>query len=256
MRNKRFRTVTLLLVGSLLTGCGNAIPELTEEQQELVVEYAAGTLLKYDKNHENRLLEVSELEAIEAKTAEMQKASMQTSDVQEEADPAEVDKQEIMDETASEATVIDNTQPEENVYVSIEDFLQLEQLTFRYVGFEVVEEYPNQEQGEGLFFVMNATEGKKLLVVKFQADNTSGSNVELNMNQIGARFKIAVDGEEKNALTTMLLNDMAYYQGTIAAGESKELVLVCEVPTEKAQGIATLELVMKNVEKTATILLN
>ena len=31
------------------TGCGNTIPEMTEAEQELVVEYAASQLLKYHK---------------------------------------------------------------------------------------------------------------------------------------------------------------------------------------------------------------
>ena len=255
---KRFRAAISLLIsaGVLLTGCGNAIPELTEEQQELVVEYAAGTLLKYDKNHENRLIDIEELEIIEAKTEEMHKASMQTNEMQTDVNQSEVEENVAADDAEADVTVLDNTQSEAITYVSIEDFLQLEQLAFDYKGFEIVDEYPNQEQEQELFFVMNATMGKKLLVLKFQVDNTSGSDVELNMNQCGVRFKIVVDGEEKNALTTMLLNDMAYYQGTIAAGTSQKLVLVCEVSTEKAQGLSTLELIMKNVENTATISLN
>lgn len=32
-----------------LVGCGNQIPDMTQEQQALVVEYAAGEILKYDK---------------------------------------------------------------------------------------------------------------------------------------------------------------------------------------------------------------
>ena len=104
--------------------------------------------------------------------------------------------------------------------------------------------------------MMNATPGSQLLVLKFLVSNASGEDVELNMNSYGLRFKVSIDGEEKSALTTMLLNDMVYYQGTIASGESKELVLVCEIPTEKSDSISKLELIIKNVENTATISLN
>ena len=248
MKKMRLGIITMLCSVVMLAGCGNAIPELTEEQYDLVVEYAAGTLLKYDKNNENRLIELSELE--EAERAAIAKAA-----VQESASQAEESEKQA-GEQAEDVKLIDNTQPQEPIYASIEEFLQLEQVTFKYTGCEIADEYPNHEQGEEFFFVMSATEGKKLLVLKFQVDNTSGADVELNMNQLGTRFKIAVDGEERNALTTMLLNDMTYYQGTIAAGESTELVLVIEIPAERAQGITTMELIMKNVDNTATISLN
>ena len=61
-----------------------------------------------------------------------------------------------------------------------------------------------------------------------------------------------VNGEEKNALTTLLLNDLAYYQGTLAPGENVELVLICEIPAEQAEVITSLALTMKN-DETATI---
>ncbi len=39
----------LCLTGACLSGCGLVtMPELTEEQTELVTEYAAGLILKYD----------------------------------------------------------------------------------------------------------------------------------------------------------------------------------------------------------------
>ena len=50
---KRMMSLLLLgMVGSMLTGCGKAIPEMTEEQHKLVVQYAADVLLKYDKNYQ------------------------------------------------------------------------------------------------------------------------------------------------------------------------------------------------------------
>ena len=79
---------------------------------------------------------------------------------------------------------------------------------------------------------------------------------DLNFAQSQTRYKIVVDGAEHNALTTMLLNDLAYYQGVLAPQESVELVLVGEVPAEGADQISSLELTMKSVDETATISLN
>lgn len=241
----------LIGVMGLLTGCGNTIPEMTSEQQELVVEYTVGTVLKYDRNYENRLVKVSELEADEELLPE--EVPDQDQEIQEQGS----ELQEPPQAAAPEGNVIPETDAEQGANVtSIEEFLQTEQLTFRYAGFEVVDQYPERNEEEELFFAMTATEGQKLLVIRFDVENSSGTDADLDMNGMGVRFRLMVDGEEKRALTTMLLNDLSYYSGTIASGETKELVLVCELPEEKAQTVSELKLVMKNVDNTATISLN
>lgn len=246
MSKTKLRVMAILIAASMITGCENAIPELTEEQQDLVVEYAASTLLKYNKNYENKLVSIKEVEAEEQKAAEMKAAIEAMNKLKEDAET-----EEKQNETA-EAEVIESAEPQ--VPATLEEILQLEQLSFEYTGYEAADDYP--EQGEELFFVMSATEGNKLLVLKFQVSNKSDSEALLDMNQTGVRFKLAIDGEEKNALTTMLLNDMAYYQGTIAPGESTELVLVWEIPEEKLQELSALELIVKSVDNIATISLN
>ena len=60
------------------------------------------------------------------------------------------------------------------------------------------------------------------------------------------RVKIIMNGEEKNALTTMLLNDLATYQGTLGPNEETELVVVGEYPVEDLQSIDSLSVKLKN----------
>ena len=40
----------------ILSGCGRTV-ELTEEENEIITEYAVGLLLKYDKYYSNHLVE-------------------------------------------------------------------------------------------------------------------------------------------------------------------------------------------------------
>jgi uncharacterized protein YceK len=42
----------------LMTGCG-AMPDLTQEETDLISEYAVGVLLKYDANNSSRLVDTS-----------------------------------------------------------------------------------------------------------------------------------------------------------------------------------------------------
>lgn len=245
MRNRIAGGLAIVLLAVIMTGCGNAIPDMSEEQQELVAEYAAGVVLKYDKNHESKLVALTLEEDGEEALAE-----------ESEVPEAPENEQEPATDVPEQAEIIDNTENAETVVQNIESFLKLDSVKITYTGYEMDDFYPNESEGEGYYFIMNATEGNKLLVLKFLTENISASDVELSMAQSNVRFKVMIDGVEKNALTTMLLNDLAFYKGTLALGESTELVLVCEVSNEQAERISSLSLIMKSVDDTATISLN
>ena len=243
MKKRAISTIMILCMTALASGCGNKIPEMTEQQQELIVEYAAGTVLKYDKNYESKLVELTLEENADNEA------------VEEENIPAsEEEKEESGESEASEVTVIDNTE-DVNTVASIEEFLQLDFVRITYSGYEVCDTYPDNDGADEIYFFMNATEGNRLLVVKFLVENVSGEDREINIAQSDVRFKLVVNGIEKNALTTMLLNDLTYYNGMLTTGESVETVLVCEVPDEQIGEISSLALDMKSVDNTATIFL-
>ena len=233
----------LIMTGIWLTGCGNAIPEMTMEQQELVVEFAASELLKYDVNYQSKLTAPEPEQQPEEEQGEQPKEPLI-----EEALPEETI-------TDTDVTIVDNTGTVEAQNVSIADFLGLTDVEISYAGYETADTYPEGEAKEAYFF-MSATEGNKLLVLRFCALNVSGEELSIDLAKSQTRYKIILNGTEKNALTTMLLNDMAYYQGTLAANESIELVLLCEIQDEQTESIDTLQLKMKSVDDSATISLN
>ena len=234
----------LIMTGIWLAGCGNAIPEMTMEQQELVVEFAASELLKYDVNYQSKLTAPEPEQQPEEEQGEQPKEPL----IEEETLPEEI----IAD---TDVTIVDNTGTVEAQNISIADFLDLTGVEISYAGYETVDTYPEGEAKEAYFF-MSATEGNKLLVLQFSALNVSGEELSIDLSKSQTRYKIILNGTEKNALTTMLLNDMAYYQGTLAANESIELVLLCEIQDEQTESIDTLQLKMKSVDDSATISLN
>lgn len=241
------RALIIGTVGICLCGCGNTIPEMTEQEQELVVEYAANELLKFDKNHVVKLTELEEEEP--AETSE--KATPDKTQPEEKEEPE--DKGGV---TADDVTVIDQTGENASIEnVSIEQFLGLSDAEISYTGYEIADSYPS-DGTEEVYFFMEATENSQLLVLKFDLKNTADGEKEVNLADSQVRYKIGINGAEQNALTTMLLNDMAYYQGTLAAGESTELVVVGEIPSDQADQITDLALVMKSVDDSATISLN
>ncbi len=232
-----------------MTACGSTIPDMTEEQEAMIVEYAAGLLLKYDKNYHGRLLEEEELEKAEQKEAEIleRKAEEEAAKEAEEAEEA----------TEETTPVVDiSEEPEAITYRSIEEFYGIDGVAINFMGYELKDMYPDEDT-DNMFFAMNASSGCKLVVLHFDVENTGGQDKELDMLSLETKFKIAFNGDSpKYALTTMLTNDMASYKGTIAAGDSEQLVLVAELQEDKAQSIQMISLIMRNGTEEATISLN
>lgn len=246
MKKGKTGIICIAIASFFMTACGSTVPEMTEEQNAQVVEYAAGLLLKYDENYHSRLVEETEEPVKEAEAETLEKESEQ-----EEETTAS-----LQEEPEKETEVIDRTQEAQGSAVrSIEEFYGIDGVTIAYAGYEVKDTYP--DASDELILAMGATSGCKLLVLNFEVNNISGSDVNLDMLSLNTRFKISINGETpRYVLTTMLMDDLSSYVGTIAAGTSQRLVLVCEIPTEKANTIQTLSLNMKNVSEDGTISLN
>ena len=135
-------------------------------------------------------------------------------------------------------------QAEAEIQADAEQILGLQDVSLIYSGYEVDEFYP--KNGNEIYFVMNATPGNNLLVVKFTLRNLLNEEQDIQIQPGTVRVKIIMNGEEENALTTMLLNDLATYQGTLGPNEETELVVVGEYPVEDLQTIDSLSVKLKN----------
>lgn len=225
-----------------LSGCGQTVPELTEEETDIITEYAVNLLLKYDKNYNDHLVE---LPAYEEPVIEPE--------FEEDSTPEEELQEEEMN--TPETEVVDLTEEIEPQASSIEEFYGISDFTFQYAGYDLVSEYPDMaEDPASAFFAMDATSGTQLLIVKFQVTNQSGMESVLDTFQYGVKVKIAVNDEtSKNALSTMLLNDLQSYRGTLEAYGQTELVAVIEVP--EGTTVWNLSLLLKSDSDSAKLTL-
>ena len=237
-------TAAILTASLLLSGCGNQIPDMTEEEQALIVSYAAEVVERHDSNHPSRL-ESEEAVELKKEEEEAQKEAQKEQLKQEEAAKAEETKN---NEASSSETA------KQKVELTMDDVIGADGFSFSYEGYELDDSYP--DTGEETYFAMNATEGQKLLVLKFLAHNISGEDRELSMVSSGVRFKITAGGKTQNALTTMLLNDFSNFSGTIPGNGTQELVLICEVPADGSVtegGSDSIAVIVRNGDKNATI---
>lgn len=240
--------VCIMAAALPMAACAVAEPELTEEQSAQIVEYAAGLLLKYDGNHHNRLAE-GEAGAQEENVEELEAPAPVVVPAEE---PVTVD---VSEETSAEE-VGQAQEPEAVVNRSIEEFTGIDGVTISYIGYEVKDTYPDTGEDD-LFFAMSASTGCKLLILNFDVLNVGGQDLNLDMISTGTKFKVSInDASPRYVLTTGLLNDLSSYVGTISAGASENLVLVCELPDEEAGSVESISLLMRNASDEGRLTLN
>lgn len=229
-----------------MTGCGNQIPDMTDEEMQMIGEYAAVTLLKYDANHRSRLVDTALLgtEEVEAVTPEPITTPEPT------PEPA----QESTSQTDTDASVIE----QEEVIISvvdaeIETFYELpDNMDITYQGYNVCSSYPENAAND--YFVLEADGGTKLLVLTFDINNGTSQEQTVDLFSSTSVYRLTLNGEyTTNALTTMLMNDMSTYVSAIPANSSQEIVLIAQIEESMADNISTITLKFENESKTYTI---
>lgn len=220
----------------LLTGCGAVLPPMTEAQQDAIAEYAATLVMRHTRNYSSRLVDLS---------------------LYEETKPEETDAPESggMDETA-DTPVIDNTgnSGDAVAYQPFDPLLVPEGVLINYMGSGLLDSYPDSSD-EAPYFALDAATGKKLLVMTFSLQNTTGEEKNLDINSIAPRCVVRInDVERTHVISTMLLDDLSTFKGSLAAGEEISLVLLAEVD-DTLGTIEKLELTVSTESGSAVTLL-
>ena len=221
---KKGKIIGVLAISAcMLTGCIDSMPDMTEEQSELVAEYAADMLLKYSPNYHYRIADEEEVASAEA---EME-TSQEEETTQEESQPSQDLSQTGMGETVSvdaEASVEDGAE------YDLAAFFGMDQFSIMYASCEVTDAYPNAESGVG--FSVTAPQGYNLLVLHFDVENLGEEVAQCDLFDQISKVSVNVnDAGYVQALSTLLTNDLTTYMEDIPAGEVADAVVV--VPVEQ-----------------------
>lgn len=248
-----------------LTGCNKEGAEETaqvqqedlaaieEAQNKIIAEYAAGVLMKYNAGTNSRVLEGQKL-LVEEKKEDAKK-------LQEEK------RQQLFEEYEKEKTKSDeaSSQEDSNSAVSggevskvayINDMaaaMENSSFSITYSGYEITNSY---KEDDGIIsFSVDAKEGKMLIVSKFLVTNTGAQEEELNLLAAAPEFKAKLSGKVVKAEQTMLLNDLSMYKEVLKSAETKEAVILFEVPQETTVQLGNMELIVKINDKESRMLL-
>ena len=276
MKVKKYVAATLALVLSLsLAGCGEKFPDLTEEQYKQTVEYAAGLLMKYSNNGQERLIYVdaAEIEKQRAKKAK-EEAEKAASTIPEPTPVQEVPAQ-IVDETEPEEQVLTGEDLEEGasleasaeegdvaeekeetpvadssaaftdsdaIVLSADQSQEITSGIFlSYQGYSVTNTYPESSKS----YVVNSDNGKKLLVLRFDLYNGTDSAKSVNMIPLNLLFQIVLNGKNIGySSVTFLPNDLSSYTGTIDSRAHESVVVLTQIGESEAKHIDTLGMIV------------
>ena len=257
MKNKYTITTISLCFALMLSGCdafNSSIPDMTEEQEGMIVEYATETLLHYDRKNGDKIKpktytvvdeEGQKLTPEELDAQIISGEFDETMDVESTPTPEPVI--EVIDENGvseDDVSVNESTDDETSVsYMSIAEALGLSGVSIDFDGYDICDYYPEDMQS---YFVMNAADGCKLVVLKFKINNHDAADKLVQVPFEDVRYRVSINGNTRNALTTLLLNDLAAFDDVIAAGDYADVVVVGEFKDEDVASISTVDLIIKS----------
>lgn len=242
MRN-RGKIFVLGAVCCLLTGCGNVIPELTEEEASLIATYAADVVLESSKEDNSRLIDTQE------ETRRREELSEKVEELKEKK-AKEEEQEEAEQSSGGSGGGLSNAQTVE----SMASFIGLPEFQVSYDGYEIKKSYA-AEEGDEWEPTFDATSGKNLLIIHLKVTNITDAPAVADVLSKDMMFSVRGDqGINGMALTTLLLNDFAFAQDEIGAGESKQYVLIAQID-ENITEVNSLSVQMKKEGESAVVTL-
>lgn len=226
--NKR-KLCFVLIFSFLLTGCSEAPLSQTESGQ--VSEYIAYSLLKFNHNPDMLITKTEE------KKEDSEAVSQEKNETPE--------KVEVSNNPVNPTNNPDVEKPAEKP-ITAGDVFGSSALSVKVTKSGLYDTYPKNEKDS--YFSLSSSKGKKLLVVELTIKNTSKKDVKFKTNQQGMSYSIS--GSKDKALTTLLEDDIHFFNRTVKPGKSVKAKLVYQVKDNYALNTGKIQISDsdKNVE--------
>lgn len=209
---KKLSIVFAVIMMLSFSGCAKVIA-LTENEENLIAQYASYTMIKHSRYNDSLLLSKEDLLKAEQREEEYKKKSGTSN-------------------STSTTTIGDP--------VTLSDAIGIKGLEFTYQGHDVLDEYSES------IVTLGDRAGKKYVFLNFTLSNTSGENKTIDMITAKAKFKATINGSTVAHLPTLLPSDLATFnkKTVISAGAKKNVFIVFEVSDDTAKEIKSLSLSM------------
>lgn len=224
----------VLLCMAALTGCGKNDISLTNEENDLVAEYIAGTLLKYSCDNEWKYQKLNTAQKTGVTTTAGTNSSTQTptqSQAGNSQKPTASSSSAASTATVSASGTAGTTSTD--LMGSLPSALGLSGVTVKYKDYVTGSSYPSDA-----YISVPAQQGYKVVAVELTLTNTSGQAVTLNSSG-NVTFKLEVGGTGVVNYASILKNDITALKNvSLAAGASKDVVVLFQVKESDASLVA------------------
>lgn len=230
-RYKRFLFVCIAACSLFLGGCGDALHELTVEEEALIVHYAAYVVAKHNIQQKDGMsgVAIPEAETQDTESVEtpVDEETTENTQIVEGEDGSTGETSEVNDTTVMLADAIGHGSD----------------LTITYGGSYIADNYI-----EGSAYSVDASAGKTYYIMKFTLTNMTQEDVLVDNVTKGLSFKLTSGEMSVTSEVTFLMTDFSTYYGTISAGQSVETVLLFEVSETVVESITQpdLQIIINN----------
>jgi len=230
-RYKRFLFVCIAACSLFLGGCGESLYELTAEEEDLIVHYAAYVVAKHNIQQKDGMsgVYIPEAEPQDTESADVSEDT-QTPEGTQNPDGGSGESPSVDEGTVTLADAIGHGTD----------------LFINYGGSYIADNYI-----EGSAYSVDASEGHTYYIMKFILTNPTQTDVDVDNVTKGLAFKLVSGDVSVKSEVTFLMTDFSTYYGTIPAGQSVETVLLFEVSEAQAESILepTLQIMIDNALK-------
>ena len=217
MRQKKYRGLLLLMLGTLVfSGCQEAPYKLTEEEEALIVSYSSHIVSKYNIYQKDGLVYVADKEE-------------ETTEPTEVPTETDTEKEPISTEIVSENT---GESTEETVKGVLSSIYEDTGLAISYENYEITDSYI-----ENGMYAARPNAGKAFLILHLSVENQTEEAIAFNNFGSGTgysvKFKMEDDkGYHAPSVISLVSNEFSTYEGTIDAQQTNDMVLLFEIPKE------------------------
>lgn len=209
MRRKITAVGMILLTAACMAGCTKA-KNLTEEENNMVAQYAANIIIENSYKYKNRYPE-----------------SQNTSE--EETNVAETETETTPQETET------TPESENNMFTAA---INTAGITAKYNGYKVVKEYPDHDEA---LFTFEAQSGYSFVVFNIELSNTGNESMSLNTVKDNPLYKIKLNNRNYNNYANLLLNDISGLKDVvIEAHGTYDAVLVFMVEDKEINNVKSM----------------
>lgn len=214
---KRILLVGLSMMLCMLCGCLEETP-LTDAEMDVVAEYAATLLLKYDENYNTPLYYAEELSAVLSPTPTPTATPI----------PSQTDAKDPSGNGSAQGTAVTPTPlpyNNEETTSQLTEILAVEDITVSCNGYEPLKSVESKE-----YFSLVAKEGRQYVVVSFTLHNNTGEELTFDASEKGLEYTLDINtGTVSRVALSMLQNDLQYMPITVPANGTADAVLVFEI---------------------------